>query len=654
MLERILYCTIIHAMLCTAYGQTLDEVGWSIPGDGEDEVVIMLMGDMNIQNRQDPASGFEYLLPTLKKADIRFCNLEGPFAGTNPNPNDYDIPHKPAWTHSDPRMVDGLVAAGFDVVGVANNVTFPSSALLRSLKVLDQEGIKHTGGGRNKWEAIAPVIWETKGTKIAFVQYACTVFPYDHAATETQPGIAEVKISTSYLPPPNLDKPGQPPIVLTQIDSESLQEMRNNITKAKEMADVVIVSYHWGVSNKFEPHPYQREIAHAAIEAGADMIFGHGAHKLQPVEVWNEKPIFYCAGNAVFDWWKIRSGLNGILVRTVVKDKKVAQVSFVPLQRDENNTPHLLDVKDGIGRELFDKINASTHIDRARLLVKDQEIEVYNSDRSEAVPDLQLAWAAEGFASPASTIFDKKREVLYVSNTNGESSRSSLDGNGFITRLNTDGTMDQLRWITGLNDPRGMDLHDDTLWITDIDQVVKVDVRMNQILDRYTIPGARLLEDISVSPDGKVFTMDSETQCIFQLHSGRFTIYWADVKRGGPKGLLAEKDRLLVATSSAQTLLSVNRANRKPLLLVEGIGQGIDIAKIDKDQYVIADQGGTIFYLSPLGYKHSLLDIEEKLPIADVDYVNQENLLIVPIKGNNSVRGYQMRWSRLTEDDKIK
>jgi len=60
----------------------------------------------------------------LKATDIRFLNLEGPFAGSSKDPLVRDIPHK-TWTHSEPDKVAALTAAGIDAVGVANNVTYP-------------------------------------------------------------------------------------------------------------------------------------------------------------------------------------------------------------------------------------------------------------------------------------------------------------------------------------------------------------------------------------------------------------------------------------------------------------------------------------------------------------------------------------------------
>ncbi|NND35457.1 MAG: CapA family protein [Saprospiraceae bacterium] len=645
MLKQILSISLYMIAVTGMSSQHLEKVAWSEPGKDADEVVVMFMADMNIQNRVDPASGFRYLMTTLQDADVRFCNLEGPFAGTSDDPNVYDIPHKPAWTHSDPSMVKGLVAAGFDVVGVANNVTFPSAALLRSLQVLDQEKIQHTGGGKNKMEATKPVFIERKGTRIAFVQYACTVFPYDHAASASQPGIAEVKISTSYLPPPNLDKPGQPPLVLTQIDPASLQEMQENIKNAKENADVVIASYHWGVSNELEPHPYQREVARAAIDAGADMIFGHGAHKLQTIETWQEKPIFYCAGNAVFDWWKIRSGLDGLLVRMVIQAKEVKQISFVPLQRDDANDPRLYSVASGTGQKLFDKVASSTDVDRARLIIKNQEAEVYHRDRQEEVPVLKLAWETSGFAKPESAVYDARRDFIYVGNINGDSQKDAFDGDGFISRVHPDGKIEQLKWVTGLNDPKGMDLNEDILWVNDINQVVKIDVSTGEILKRYDIPQAVFLNDISVSPDGMVFSNDADGHQTYWLQGDSFTIFSADVTQGRPNGIWAENDRLLIATSNSHQLLSVDRGDRKPTLLANTIGRGDGIEGLGHGDYFVSDYSGRIFYFSPMQYLYTLVDLRDEHPTADFEFISSKNQLIVPTHKGNTLMGYDVQWS---------
>ena len=133
--------------------------------DGPEVISVLLMGDCNFQFRENPEEAFMNVMPTLNAADFRMLNLEGPFAGSSKDPNVPDIPHK-AWKHSEPDQVAALTAAKIDAVGVANNVTYPWQALMRSLAVLDDAGIPYAGGGGNLEAAHQPVILEKNGLRI--------------------------------------------------------------------------------------------------------------------------------------------------------------------------------------------------------------------------------------------------------------------------------------------------------------------------------------------------------------------------------------------------------------------------------------------------------------------------------------------------------
>jgi len=329
----------------------------TVPWKANDkDVSILVFGDTNIQNRDNPVEAFKYLLPTFQAADVRIGNLEGPFAGTSDDPMRPDIPHKENWSHSEPEMVEGIVGAGIDAVSVANNVTWPWMALMRSIKVLEEHNIPYTGGGKNIDAAHEPVILEKNGTKIGFLAYACTVFPFQHAAKENRPGIATVRINTSYQPPPKYDKPGTPPVIVTIPVEEELQRMEKDIADLKEKVDIVISSYHWGRSHYPKLIDYQIKVAHAAIDAGADVIMGHGNHLLGPVEVYKNKPVFYGLANLVFDWFDMLDRKNGMLAKVDVKNGELDRVSFVPLYRNEDNLPEIKDPNSGIGAELYTTI----------------------------------------------------------------------------------------------------------------------------------------------------------------------------------------------------------------------------------------------------------------------------------------------------------
>ena len=360
--QRLLMAVALVCVGGTAFAQrpgAEDPWPWQPVSGRNDSVTLLLMGDTNIQHRDDPEAVYENVAATLNDADIAFANLEGPFAGTSTDPLVPDIANKEGWRHSAPEMVQALVAAGIDGVGVANNVTYPHQALLRSLGVLDGVGIGYVGGGKDLQAAHRPLIFDRNGTRVGFLQYTTLFWPYGHAATQTSPGVASIRVSTAYMPPEDvLEKPGAAPVIVTTVNPDDQQQMVADIRSLREQADIVVVSYHWGVSSQRALVDYQPELAHAAVGAGADIIMGHGPHVFQPIEVFRGKPIFYSLANFAFDWMFFgQRNLDGLLVRAVIDAGELVRVSAVPVRRDlDDNNPALLDPTSGAGRELFEQL----------------------------------------------------------------------------------------------------------------------------------------------------------------------------------------------------------------------------------------------------------------------------------------------------------
>jgi len=153
-----------------------------------DTVTILLVGDINISQRADPASAFANVLQPLKRADLVYGNLEGLLV-KSAGP-DRDIPDKSGWIHLGPEAVKALKAGNIQVVGVANNVAYGPADIMKSLAVLDANGIAHTGAGANLDAAHQPAIVERKGVKIGFLQYTAKWYEQDQQiATAARPGI---------------------------------------------------------------------------------------------------------------------------------------------------------------------------------------------------------------------------------------------------------------------------------------------------------------------------------------------------------------------------------------------------------------------------------------------------------------------------------
>ncbi len=324
--------------------QGVGEAGkaWQWSEKAEGEIDILLLGDTNISYRDNPGAAFGALIPTLKAADVAFANLEGPFAGGTDDPRKSDIRNKD-WRHSNPDQVEGLVAAGFDAVGVANNVSAPPAALLRSLSVLDKAGIATTGGGKDMAAARKPVILKRDGVRVGILQYTALYDLHDHVAGEDSPGVAPIRVDTAFKVSNLARKPGRPLDNVLNIHPPSGEALRADIKALAKKTDLQIVSFHWGLSDANEIVGYEDDIARLCIDAGADVVFGHGSHRMKPVEIYNGKPIIYDSGQGLFDDrrnWRPVSGNRsqrypeGILVRIKANKNGVTGAEFAPIWRD--------------------------------------------------------------------------------------------------------------------------------------------------------------------------------------------------------------------------------------------------------------------------------------------------------------------------------
>jgi poly-gamma-glutamate capsule biosynthesis protein CapA/YwtB (metallophosphatase superfamily) len=250
----------------------------------------------------DPDFMLEHVANEMRGADITYVNLEGPMCDRGEtNPALLGIASA---IRSAPRVAPALRRAGVDVVSLANNHTmdYGVAGLEQTLKLLRDNGIPYCGAGRDLAEAREPVITQVNGVRVAFLSYT-TVCPPSYAAAPGTHGAAYVRASTSYEANPRLFlQPGSPMAIRTVANREDLAGVQEEIAAAKAQADAVMVSWHWGVSERWgKVAEYQREMGRAAVDAGATAVLGHHAHMLLGVEHYRGCPIFYSLGNFAFD-----------------------------------------------------------------------------------------------------------------------------------------------------------------------------------------------------------------------------------------------------------------------------------------------------------------------------------------------------------------
>lgn len=340
---------------------------------------LMLTGDVNLMNVTDPRTPFARVKDTLGQADVVFGNLECCF-------------HEPAAGHSLERegflaplaSAEALVLGGFHALGTANNVTYGEDAIRSSLGRLDDLGLAHTGAGVNGPAARAPAIVTRDGLRFGFLQRTSVYWPTGHEATDSSPGVAVLTGHTAYQPVlhgrrpgiPPANRPGVPPAILTWADPTSLAAFTDDLRALRARADVVVASHHWGLME--DVLDYQVEIAHAAIDAGADVVVGHGPHYACAVEMYRGTPIFYGLGSFSFHTGhggRAHGDWVGLLARLTFDDSALAEVAFSLVRHNEANETYVCDPAHD--KEALDQVRRRCEARGTTLTVSGRELVVW-------------------------------------------------------------------------------------------------------------------------------------------------------------------------------------------------------------------------------------------------------------------------------------
>ncbi len=222
---------------------------------------------------------FEKTIEILNTADLRLANLEAPL-----------LPDCQATTEGmvfcgNPKFIDGLKYARIDIVSLANNhyKNYGTEGIMTSNKLLEDNNIAFIDNNLT-------VVKEIKGTRFGFLAFNF---------------ISGGKIANEV-------------------------EIRKLIMDMKKQADVVIVAFHWGAEYKAEPDQYQRDIAHLAIDFGADLVVGNHPHWVQAIEFFKNKLIVYAHGNYIFDQMWSEETRQGVIGEYIFAGRKLIDVRFFP------------------------------------------------------------------------------------------------------------------------------------------------------------------------------------------------------------------------------------------------------------------------------------------------------------------------------------
>lgn len=246
----------------------------------------------------------------LSGADLTLANFENPVVR-----NAVYHPEEPYFT-GDLRLMPILDQAGIDGVTLGNNHVLDAGAsgLEETLGHLDEAGIARAGAGMNLAEAREPMIFDVGGTRIGVLSHL-SIPGYEFAwATETTAGTAPLREDV----------------------------LREDIARLRPKVDLVVVMPHWGREYLATPEPGQVDLAHAAVEAGADLIVGGHAHWPKGIELYEEAPIFYGVGNFLLDQSWSEETSTGIFAEVTLYGDEIVQVRPVPFVLLDYAQPNFL------------------------------------------------------------------------------------------------------------------------------------------------------------------------------------------------------------------------------------------------------------------------------------------------------------------------
>ena len=248
-------------------------------------MLMALAGDLmlgrlvnEVLKGRPPAFPWGNTLEILSGAEWSFCNVECAITDRVPD----RLPAKAFHFRSDRKNVACLQAAGIDAVSVANNhaLDFGEEGLIDMLAALDSSGIAHAGAGADLGAAMRPAPTST-GAGVRVGLLACTDNEPGWAAGQRSPGVWFVPTD-----------PADP----------RARRLLDQVSRLREIADLAVVSCHWGSNWGSEPEPGHRELAHALVVAGAHVVVGHSCHVLRGVEVHRGALILYGAGDLIDDY----------------------------------------------------------------------------------------------------------------------------------------------------------------------------------------------------------------------------------------------------------------------------------------------------------------------------------------------------------------
>ena len=239
---------------------------------------------------------------------------------------------------------------------------------------------------------------------------------------------------------------------------------------------------------------------------------------------------------------------------------------------------------------------------------------------------------------PESVMYDKIRNQIYVSNINGKPTEK--DGNGFISLLDREGNIKNLKWVTGMHAPKGMAVLNDSLFVTDIDRIHIISISQAKIIQTIEVEGASFLNDIVIMNNGVAYITDMNEEKILKLNNGKVEFWLADTMLVKPNGLAIYRDNIAVGVKNSVLRVDIESKNIK--LLIDETGPVDGLIYLGKNKFVVSDWAGRILLVNPSEKIVLSNSTEKNIQAADLGYIPDSKIVLVPTFYDNRVVAAQL------------
>ncbi|AFZ35137.1 hypothetical protein Sta7437_1570 [Stanieria cyanosphaera PCC 7437] len=260
--------------------------------------------------------------------------------------------------------------------------------------------------------------------------------------------------------------------------------------------------------------------------------------------------------------------------------------------------------------------------------------------------------ANESIINPESVYYHPETNEIFVANVVGN--EVTKDGQGWLSKISPSGKILKDKWVEGLNAPHGMRAFQGKLWVADIDELVVIDLRSAQIIEKISIPESIYLNDVAIAEDGRVFVSDTITNRIYQVKDGQVTIFAEGKHLESPNGLLIKDNHLFVAgwgnitdTATFATDVPGNifkldlTSEEKQVITQSPLGNLDGLEQDLEGNFIVSDYiAGELFVVNPTD-KTSYSLISGLEGTADIGLIPDQDLVIVPSLSQSTVTAYQ-------------